>query len=161
MPSPLVSRIGKKIAQKTASGSRDEFPDTNERELHERVPEDSERPPNPRGKAAPTDASLVIAQMPSGQRDEDVLERGRMGPQLGERQALAGQLREERRYRAMQLASTCTRTPHRRRTGRRARQAAPDRVDDRRNAAAAPPVETPPRARRRSRRSARAACRAR
>ena len=38
---------------------------------------------------------LFIAQMPSRQRDEHVLERGGSGPQLGQRQALADQLGEQ------------------------------------------------------------------
>ena len=103
MPSPVVSRIGKKIAQNTASGSRTNSRIANQRELDERVTEDPERPPNPRRKAASTDASLLIAQVPSGQRDEDVLERRGVRPQLGQRQALPRQLREKGRHRSMQL----------------------------------------------------------
>src|SRR4249919_523460 len=103
MPSPLVSRIGKKMAQKTASGSR-----TNSRtRTSVSCTSGCPRIPNGRrtrgGRPLRTDASLVISEMSSGERYEDVLERGRVRPKLGERQALPGQLREKGRYHSMEL----------------------------------------------------------
>src|SRR5687768_14641909 len=101
MPRPAVSRIGKKIAQKMASGSR-----TNSR-IRTSVSWMSGCPSRVGTRARTWSAPLAdvsfIAQVTSREEHEDVLQRGRMGTELGQRDTLAPDLLEQRGQHALQV----------------------------------------------------------
>src|SRR5688572_7621102 len=90
MPSPAVIRTGKRKVQKIASGSR-----TNSR-IRTRTNRTSGRSVNRRGASA-------IAQGPTGQVDEHILECGRVGSELGQGKTAGSQQRQQRRNGAMGL----------------------------------------------------------
>src|SRR5688572_13582945 len=90
IPSPAVIRTGKRKAQKIASGSR-----TNSR-IRTRTSRTSGRSVNGRGGSA-------IAQGPAGQVDEHILERGRVGSELGQGETAGSEQRQQRRHGAMGL----------------------------------------------------------
>src|SRR5688572_24127559 len=89
MPRPAVSRRGNTKTQKTASGSR-----KNSR-YRTKVSWTSECSVQRR--------RLFVTELPSGQSNEDVLERSRVGTQLGKLRTLPPQLPEEERHRAVQF----------------------------------------------------------
>src|SRR4029078_6202066 len=89
MPNPAARSIGNTNTQKTASGSR-----KNSR-YRTRVS-------CTRGRSDQRRASL-IAPLPSGERDEHILQRSRMGSQLGQLDTLPSKLLQQRGHGPMQL----------------------------------------------------------
>src|SRR6478609_7244907 len=106
MPSPIASRMGKANVQKTASGSRR---NSRSRTLVSSRNEEctlTVRRPSVAAPSSPRWRSTFVSgftELPSGEMDENVFERGRVRGELGKLELSFGERREQCGNRAVEL----------------------------------------------------------